>query len=122
MSIIRNHATTECAANSQGEWLRCAKEALQNNKTNFFFLAGALQTGFLKDRQKNTNIQIACPTNGGKSFLKNPIELTFKAFVNPDTGRYAYVGLDECEVAYLNDFRWSAKIISRNDFLLLLEG
>ena len=46
----------------------------------------------------------------------------FKCFVNPATGKYAWVGLDECEVAYLNDFRWSAEIIAWNDFLLLLEG
>jgi len=43
-------------------------------------------------------------------------------FVNPATGRYAWIGLDECEVAYLNDFRWSAEIIAWNNFLLLLEG
>ena len=46
----------------------------------------------------------------------------FKAFVNPSTGRYASVGLDECEVAYLNDFRWSPEINAWSDFLLLLEG
>ena len=46
----------------------------------------------------------------------------FNAFVNPATGRYAWVGLDECEVAYLNDFRWSQEIIAWKDFLLLLEG
>ena len=46
----------------------------------------------------------------------------FNTFVNPATGRYACVGLDECEVAYLNDFRWSQEIIAWSDFLLLLEG
>ena len=46
----------------------------------------------------------------------------YKAFMNPATGKYAWVGLDECEVAYLNDFRWSAELIAWNDFLLLLEG
>ena len=33
-----------------------------------------------------------------------------------------WVGLDECEVAYINDFRWSTEIIAWIDFLLLLEG
>jgi len=32
------------------------------------------------------------------------------------------VGLDECEVAYLNDLRWTEERIKWNDFLLLLEG
>jgi len=46
--------------------------------------------------------------------------------VNPATGKYAWIGLDECEVTYLNDFRWTpeiiAWIIAWSDFLLLLEG
>ena len=40
----------------------------------------------------------------------------------PVTGKYAWVGLDECEVTYLNDFRWSPELIKWSDFLLLLEG
>ena len=62
------------------------------------------------------------PTNCGKSFLLNPIELMFKTFVNPAIDRYAWVGLDECEVAYSNDSRWTPEIIAWSDFLLLLEG
>ena len=42
----------------------------------------------------------------------------FKAFVNPVTGRYPWVGPDECEVVYLNDFRWSTEIIAWSDSLL----
>ena len=42
--------------------------------------------------------------------------------MNPAAGKYAWVGLDQCDVAYLNDFRWSEELIKWNDFLLLLEG
>ena len=52
----------------------------------------------------------------------NPLELIYKAFCNPATGRYAWVGLCNAEVAYLNDFHWSLEIIASNDLLLLLEG
>ena len=121
ISINRNHATGKCAANCQGEWLKCEKEVLQNNKTNVFFFAFALKNVFVRGRQKSTNILIVGPTNYGKSFLLNPIELMFKAFVNPATGRYAWVGIDECEVTYLNDFKWSTEIIAWSDFLLLLK-
>ena len=62
------------------------------------------------------------PTNCGKSFLLNPLELIFKIFVNSENGKYAWVGLDECEIVYLNNFRWSQELIAWNDFLLLLEG
>ena len=57
-----------------------------------------------------------------KSLLLNPIELMFKAFVNPATGRYVWVDLAECKVDYLNDSRWSTEMIAWSDFLLLLEG
>ena len=86
ISIIPNHAAGECAANCQGKSLKCAKEALQKNKTNVFFFACALRDAFLRGRQKNTNILIVGPTHCGKSFLLNPIELMFKVFVNPATG------------------------------------
>ena len=62
------------------------------------------------------------PTNNDKSFLLNLLELMFKCFVKPAKGKYAWVGLDECRVAYLNYFRWSAELIGWDDFLLLLEG
>ena len=68
------------------------------------------------------NILLVGPTNCGKSFLLNPLELIYKTFVNPAMGRYVWIGLDECEVAYLNDFRWSGELICWNDFLLFLEG
>ena len=42
--------------------------------------------------------------------------------MNPAQGKYSWVGLDEFEVAYLNDFRWNGETIAWNDFLLLLEG
>ena len=45
----------------------------------------------------------------------------FKRFVNPANGKYAWVSLEECEVAYMNDFRWSSEMISWSDFLLLME-
>lgn len=35
---------------------------------------------------------------------------------------HAWVGLDECEIAYLNNFRWSQVQIAWNDLLLLLEN
>ena len=41
--------------------------------------------------------------------------------MNPADGKYAWVGLDECEVAVLQDFRWHSDNISWNQMLLLLE-
>jgi len=109
-----------CVENCNGEWHRCALQILKNNKMNLY--SGAMRQALRKGRQKNNNVLITGPTNCGKSFLLNPLEIVFKAFVNPANGKYAWIGLDECEVAYLNDFRWSPEMITWSDFLLLLEG
>ena len=55
-------------------------------------------------------------------FLLNPLELIYKTFCNLATDRYAWVGRDNAEVAYLNGFCWSSEIIAWNDLPLLLEG
>lgn len=120
ISLIREAAAKECDCN--GEWMRCSREILAKNHINAFVFASALRQCFIKGRKKNTNVLLVGPTNCGKSFLLNPVELIFQTFVKPATSRYAWVGLDECEVAYLNDFRWTPEIIAWSDFLLLLEG
>jgi len=122
LSIVRSHAAGVCGNSCNGSWLVCARELLQKNGINLYVFANALREGLVKGRQKHINVILVGPTNCGKSFLLNPLEIIYKSFVNPATGRYAWVGLDECEVAYLNDFRWSSEIITWSDFLLLLEG
>jgi len=123
MAIIVERSTESCCAGCNGEWFNCAREVLRNNCINAYVFADALRQCLDKGRKKNNNILLVGPTNCGKSFLLNPVELLFsKCFANPATGRYAWLGLDECDVAYLNDLRWSSELIGWNDFLLLLEG
>ena len=122
MQLIQECVTTNCVEGCGKVWLQCAKEILQNNGVNLYYFACALRQALQKGRQKNINILIVGPTNCGKSFLLNPLEMIYKAFVNPANARYAWIGLEECEVAFLNDFRWTPEIIAWSDFLLLLEG
>ena len=65
---------------------------------------------------------IVGPTNCGKSFLLDTLGLIFNVFVNPATTKYSWTNLENKEVAFLNDFRWSPESIAWSDFLLLLEG
>ena len=60
--------------------------------------------------------------DSGKSFLLNPLCKLFKTFVNPAVNKYAWVGVEEYEEIYLNDFWRSSALITWKDLLLLLEG
>ena len=111
-----------CVEGCQGSWLTKATEVLANNAIEVNFFSAAIRNALVKGRRKNTNILLTGPTNCGKSFLLDPLELIFSAFMNPATGRYAWIGMERCEVAYLNDFRWSPETIAWSDFLLLFEG
>ena len=50
------------------------------------------------------------------------MEIIFECFTSPAHGKYAWIGQDEKEVSYLNDFRHSNKIIAWGELLNLLEG
>lgn len=86
-----------CVPACDGKWYENAYQVLAKNEVNIYYFAGAMRKALKEGRQKNVNILIVGPTNCGKSFLLNPLELIYKAFVNPATGRYAWIGLDECE-------------------------
>jgi len=106
LEVIREiNANDTCVEVCNQTWYRKTLEVLAGNNIDALYFAGVMRQALQKGRQKNRNILITGPTNCGKSFLLNPLELIFKCFVNPATGRYAWIGLDECVVAYLNDFR-----------------
>ena len=122
ISILKAHLQKECLPQCHGEWLVCARQVLQQNGINLYCFASALRQLLEKGRQKRLNVLLIGPTNCRKSFLLNPLELIYKTFINLATAKYAWTGLDECEVAYLNDIRWSPELIDWSDLLLLLEG
>ena len=96
-------------------------KSCSNMESNLYCFASALCKFLGKGRQKRLNVLLIGPTNCGKSFLLNPHELIYKTFMNPTTGKYAWIGLDEYEVAYLNDFRWLPEL-DWSDVFLLLDG
>ena len=122
MQVIQKTLETECIEDCSGTWLKHAREVLRKNHINVYVFGSAIRKLLTVGQQKNANILLHGPTNCGKWFLLNPLELIYKTFCNPATGQYAWIGLDNAKVAYLNDFRWSSEIIAWNDLLLLLEG
>ena len=73
-------------------------------------------------RRKGRNLYITGPANCGKAFILDPQRVIYKTFVSPATCSYAWLGVEETEVIFLNDFRYTPAILPWNDMLLLLEG
>ena len=65
-----------------------------------------------KGRGKYCNVMLVGPTNCGKTFLLNPLNMIYNTFTNPAPSSFARVGAEKAECIFLNDFRWSASIIS----------
>ena len=122
MEIIREASAANCTEGCKGQWLQCAKEVLMNNKIHPVVYATAIKQLLECGRGKFRNLLLVGPTNCGKSFLLRLLELLFKTFSNPASDKYAWVGADNAEVIWLNDFRWSKELIEWKSLLLLLEG
>ena len=119
--LISETLNSDCVETCREKhWLKCAKKILRNNKINQYFFACAMRNALITGRQKNNNILIVGPTNCGKSFLLDTLGLIFNVFVNPATTKYSWTNLENKEVAFLNDFRWSPGSIAWSDLLLLL--
>ena len=82
----------------------------------------AVKSLLIKGRGKYRNILIKGPANCGKTFIIDPLNSIYRTFANPATTTFAWVGAQNAEIMFLNDFRWSEKVIPWHDLLLLLEG
>ena len=120
LEILRSAKEEECVC--AGLWRACAEDILAKNEISLHVFAKSVLTLLEKGRGKYRNIVIIGPANCGKTFILSPLTKIFKAFCNPATGSFAWVGAENAEVLFLNDFRWSKEIIPWHDFLLLLEG
>ena len=106
----------------QGEWLQCAKQILCNNGIEQSIFADAVITLLAMGRRKGCNIYITGPVNCGKTFILDPLQVIYNTVLSPATCSYAWLGVEDKEVIFLNDFRYTPAILPWNDRLLLLEG
>ena len=118
MQIVCEARNGDCVQGCNMNWIRYAREVLKNNGIHPVVFASALKELLTKGR----NLLLVGRTCTGKTFLFDPLCHLFTTFVNPAVDKYAWVGAEESEVIYLNDFRWSPEMISWKDFLLLPEG
>ena len=122
MQLLREAKDGECVAECNGKWVQCAEEVLHNNGISVPVFRDAVTNPLIKGRGKYRNILIVGPANCAKSFLLNPLTIIYDTFCNPASGSFAWVGVEQAECIFLNDFRWSAQVIPWHDMLLLLEG
>ena len=122
MEILSGLLDEECIEGCHNQWLSMARDILQRNTITESEFSEAVRSLLIKGRGKNRNILLIGPCNCGKTFLLNPLNAIYNTFTNPATTSFAWVGAQSCEVVFLNDFRWSEKIIPWHDLLLLLEG
>jgi hypothetical protein len=95
-----------------GKWLLAAEQLLESNSITHKSFCDAIYIALEKGRGKYQNIYIHGPTNCGKTFILSPLKTIYKAFCNPPTGMFAWMGADEVEIIYLNDVRWSPTVIA----------
>jgi len=122
MDILQEALESDCIQDCNGQWKTYAVETLQNNHIHVQYFANKIKNALVEGRGKMRNILVVGPANCGKTFILKPLTKIYNAFVNPATGSFAWLGIENGEVIMLNDFRWCEKIISWQDFLKLLEG
>ena len=122
LQILSEAQQTDCSCQSPQLWRQRASEVLKFNDIDEGEFTHAVKTALEKGRGKKQNVMIVGKTNRGKSFLFLPLTKIFKTFSNPATGTFALVGAEKKEVLFLNDFRWSEKVMAWSDLLNLLEG
>ena len=85
----------ECALGCNGKWQRSAGEILQsNNISEHEFEYDDYRTGQL-----------------WQDFILKPFTLIFEMFCNPASVSFAWIGVQDKECVFLNDFRWTAALI-----------
>ncbi|XP_044166008.1 uncharacterized protein LOC122950000 [Acropora millepora] len=122
MELLYECLAEECSDGCNRQWITCAKDVLIRNGISVVKFARSVVESLDKGRGKYRNVMLVGPTNCGKTFLLNPLNVIYNTFTNPASSSFAWVGAEKAECIFLNDFRWSASIITWHDFLLLLEG
>ena len=122
IEILQEACDERCCCSPEGEWELCALEVLHSNDIPPQQFANSVKDLLKNGRGKYRNVMLTGPTNCAKTFLLDPLNKIYRTFTNPSNASYAWLGAEESEVIFLNDFRWCPEIIAWHALLLLLEG
>ena len=81
------------------------------------FFAEAVRCLLDRGRGKHRNLLITRPANCGKTFLLSPLTKVYQSFVNPAQNTFVWVGAERAQIIFLNDLRWTARLIPWRNFL-----
>ena len=101
--ILYSQLRKECVVGCDRRWLQMALNLLERNN-----IAGdefsEIRNPLDKGRGKYRNLYLKGPSNCGKTFLLNSLTSIYNTFCNPASTTFAWVGAEEAEVLFLNDF------------------
>ncbi|KAL9978525.1 hypothetical protein ACROYT_G016051 [Oculina patagonica] len=122
IQLLEEYKDAECFEGCHGSWITAAQRLLERHQISIKAFCGAVYTALKEGRGKYKNIFVYGPANTGKTFILSPLKKIYRAFCNPATGSFAWLGAEEAEIILLNDFQWNPAIIAWADFLQALEG
>lgn len=114
-----------CSCKEPHLWRRLAEATLTQNSYTPEEFCGAVMDLLIHGRSKGRNLFLVGKANCGKSFLVRPLELIYKALVNPANNTFSFGEIEGKEIVLLDDFRLcssSGKPVPWSTMLLLLDG
>ena len=88
-----------------------AQDTLLKNNIDINLLTTPAKSALVKGRGKQRNVMLVGTSNSGKIFLLKPLKIIVSCFVTPAKGTINWVGAENSQCVFLNDFRWSTKVI-----------
>lgn len=122
IQLLEECKDTKCCKGCQGSWIDATQGLLKRHEISIEAFCNAIYTALKDGRGKYRNIYLYGPANSRKTFILSLPKKIYRSFCNPTTGSFAWVGVEDAEIIFLNDFRWNPAIIAWADFLQALEG
>ena len=122
IELLEESASSPCVEDCHGQWMSAATQILGSNGIPTERFSSAVYNALKRGRGKYRNVYLFGPANCGKTFLVSPLKQIFECFVNPASGSFAWIGIEDAEVVLLNDFRWKPSLIPWCELLQVLEG
>ena len=122
IELLEESASSPCVEDCHGQWMSAATQILESNGNSAERFSSAVYNALKRGRGKYRNVYLFGPANCGKTFLVSPLKKIFQFFLNPASGNFAWLGIEDAEVVLLKGFRWKPSLIPWCELLQVLEG